>query len=141
MLSFLENCALSRLPPMIEAISRKGGVVATTVYKIVPEQLWLAAHPDGVFLGAPIDIADGFIHFSTAAQARETARLYFSGQSGLLLVAVDAAGLGKALVFEPSRNGDLFPHLYGTLPLSHVLWQKPLLLGPDGLHVFPEDMV
>lgn len=112
-----------------------------TVYKIVPAQLWLEAQDNGQFSGAPIDVADGFIHFSTAAQAKETARLYFSGQSELLLVAVDGASLGAALVFEPSRHGDLFPHLYGPLPLSAVLWQKPLPVGQDGLHMFPEDMV
>jgi uncharacterized protein (DUF952 family) len=114
--------------------------VATTVYKIVPEQLWLEAQPTGVFSGAPIDVADGFIHFSTAVQAKETARLHFAGQNDLLLIAVDGVSLGEALVFEPSRNGDLFPHLYSPLPLSAVLWQKPLPLGQDGLHVFPEDM-
>jgi len=116
-------------------------VVATTIYKIISEKLWSEAQQAGVFSGALIDVVDGFIHFSTASQARETARLYFSGQNDLLLVAVDVARLGKALLFEPSRNGDLFPHLYGPLPLAAVLWQKPLVLGSDGLHIFPEDMV
>lgn len=115
--------------------------MASTVYKIVPEQVWVDAQRNGQFSGASIDVADGFIHFSTAEQARETARLYFSGQNDLLLIAVDAASLGEALIFEPSRNGALFPHLYSSLPLSSVLWQKPLPLGQDGLHVFPEDMV
>lgn len=115
--------------------------MAPTVYKIVPAQLWLETQSKGQFSGAPIDVADGFIHFSTAAQAKETARLHFSDQNDLLLVAVDGASLGDALVFEPSRNGDLFPHLYGSLPLSSVLWQKPLPVGQDGLHVFPEDML
>ncbi|HBF32030.1 MAG TPA: DUF952 domain-containing protein [Rhizobium sp.] len=118
----------------------KDEAVTATVYKIVPEQLWQQSQPDGVFLGAPIDLADGFIHFSTATQARETARLHFAGQTNLLLIAVDGASLGDKLVFEPSRGGDLFPHLYGVLPHSSVLWQKPLPLGADGLHVFPEDM-
>ncbi|MBB4953131.1 uncharacterized protein (DUF952 family) [Agrobacterium vitis] len=115
--------------------------MATTIYKIISEKLWSEARQAGVFSGALIDVADGFIHFSTASQARETARLYFSGQSDLLLIAVDAASLGEDLVFEPSRHGDLFPHLYGPLPLAAVLWQKPLVLGSDGLHMFPEDMV
>ncbi|WP_245297270.1 DUF952 domain-containing protein [Rhizobium oryziradicis] len=126
---------------MIDRNIQKDRAMVPTVYKIVPAQLWLEAQDNGQFSGAPIDVADGFIHFSTAAQARETARLYFSGQSDLLLVAVDGASLGAALVFEPSRHGDLFPHLYGPLPLSAVLWQKPLPVGQDGLHVFPEDMV
>jgi uncharacterized protein (DUF952 family) len=112
--------------------------MASTLYKIVPEDVWRKAQGSGVFEGAPVDLADGFIHFSTAAQARETATRHFAGQTGLLLVAVDAAALGDALVFEPSRGGDLFPHLYAHLPLSAVVWQQPLPLGADGAHVFPE---
>lgn len=111
-----------------------------TIYKIVPEPLWQASLPDGVFFGAPIDVTDGFMHFSTAVQARETARLHFAGQDNLLLIAVDGDSLGKALVFEPSRGGDLFPHLYAPLNHTSVLWQKPLPLGADGVHIFPEDM-
>jgi uncharacterized protein (DUF952 family) len=110
----------------------------TVIYKIVPESLWQEARAAGVFRGAAIDLTDGYIHFSTAPQARETAARHFAGQAGLLLVAVEAAVLGDALVFEPSRGGDLFPHLYGHLPLSAVLWEKPLPLGADGAHQFPE---
>ncbi len=112
--------------------------VTPMVYKIVPAALWQEAGQSGVFKGAAIDLTDGFIHFSTAEQARETAARHFAGQSGLLLVAVDPGKLGDKLVFEPSRGGDLFPHLYAELPLSAVLWEKPLPLGPDGAHVFPE---
>ncbi|MGV1898467.1 DUF952 domain-containing protein [Agrobacterium vitis] len=114
--------------------------MANAIYKIVPDALWQKARADGVFAGAPIDLQDGFIHFSTAAQAKETARLHFAGQQDLLLVAVDGEALGAALIFEPSRGGALFPHLYAPLPLSAVLWEKPLPLGKDGLHQFPEDM-
>ncbi|MBO3758870.1 DUF952 domain-containing protein [Ciceribacter sp. L1K22] len=110
----------------------------TTIYKIVPEELWQPVRQTGEFAGAPIDLKDGFIHFSTAAQARETARLHFARQENLLLVAVDAEALGEALRFEASRGGDLFPHLYATLPLGAVLWEAPLPVGADGLHVFPE---
>jgi len=110
------------------------------VYKIVPETLWRQAKENGVFEGAEIDLKDGYIHFSTGTQARETARLHFAGVSGLVLVAVDVLSLGEALKFEPSRGGDLFPHLYGTLPFSAVLWEMPLLIGADGLHAFPEKM-
>ena len=81
------------------------------VYKIVPAALWRDAQVAGAFRGAPVDLADGFIHFSTAGQARETAAKHFAGQEGLLLVAVDAAALGAALRWEPSRGGGLFPHL------------------------------
>lgn len=115
-------------------------MMSDIVYKIVPETLWRQAKEKGIFEGAEIDLKDGYIHFSTRIQARETARLHFSGVTGLLLVAVDAVALGEALKYEPSRGGDLFPHLYGTLPFSAVLWEMPLLIGADGLHAFPEKM-
>ena len=108
------------------------------IYKICPERLWREAERAGVFMGAPVDLADGFIHFSTAGQAVETAAKHFAGQAGLLLVAVDAAALEEALRYEVSRGGALFPHLYGALPLAAVRWVRPLPLGPDGRHVFPE---
>lgn len=109
-----------------------------TIYKICPNSLWAAAKTAGVFTGAPVDHADGFIHFSTAAQVRETANKHFAGQQDLVLVAVDAARLGAALKWEPSRGGDLFPHLYGPLDLQAVAAATPLLLGEDGCHRFPE---
>lgn len=112
--------------------------MARIIYKIVPASLWQQAQAAGVFDGAPVDHADGFIHFSTAGQVSETAARHFAGQEGLLLIAVDGAALGEKLVYEPSRGGALFPHLYAALPLSAVLWEKPLPLGPDGLHRFPE---
>jgi uncharacterized protein (DUF952 family) len=109
-----------------------------TIYKICDAALWREAERTGVFTGAPVDRADGYIHFSTADQAAETAARHFAGQGDLLLVAVDAAALGSSLRHEPSRGGALFPHLYGSLPLSAVRWVKPLRLGGDGRHVFPE---
>lgn len=109
-----------------------------TIYKITPESLWREAEATGRFTGAPIDLADGFIHFSTRDQAIETASRHFAGQENLLLVAVDASALGEKLVFEPSRGGALFPHLYAEMPLSAVKWVKPLPLGNDGGHVFPD---
>jgi len=111
-----------------------------TIYKICPETLWREARRHGRFAGAPIDERDGFIHFSTATQVAETAAKHFAGASGLLLVAVDAPRLGDALKWEPSRGGDLFPHLYGALPLAAVLWVEPLPLGSDGRHVFPDQV-
>ena len=110
----------------------------TIIYKISDVALWNEAKRVGVFTGAPVDVADGFIHFSTAAQAAETAARHFAGRGDLVLVAVDADALGAGLRHEPSRGGALFPHLYGTLPLTAVRWVKPLPLGPDGKHVFPE---
>lgn len=108
------------------------------VYKIVASEIWQAAQDKGVFEGAGIDLNDGFIHLSTAAQSVKTAELYFNGVEGLTFVAIDTARLGEALVFEPSRDNALFPHLYGSLPLSAVIWAKPLPVGADGKHVFPE---
>lgn len=112
--------------------------MTTLIYKIAPQALWREAETQGSFAGAPIDLADGYIHFSTAAQAAETAARHFSGQDGLLLVAVDAGRLGEALKWEPSRGGALFPHLYAPLDLSAVAWVEPLPLGADGRHIFPE---
>ncbi|WP_027230331.1 DUF952 domain-containing protein [Phyllobacterium sp. UNC302MFCol5.2] len=107
------------------------------IYKIAPRTLWQAAEARGVFDGAPIDHTDGFIHFSTAAQAVETATKHFAGQDDLVLIAVATDRLGDALKYEVSRGGELFPHLYASLPLEAVEWVKPLPLGPDG-HQFPE---
>ena len=104
------------------------------IYKIAPEALWREAEKNGRFTGAPIDIADGFIHFSTADQVRETAAKHFAGQTGLLLIAIDATRLGDALKYEVSRGGALFPHLYAPLALGAVAWVRPLPLGADGRH-------
>jgi uncharacterized protein (DUF952 family) len=109
----------------------------TTIYKICPSSLWREAERAGVFRGAPVDLADGFIHFSTAVQAEETAAKHFAGQSDLLLVSVEAETFGARLKWEPSRGGALFPHLYDVLDLAAVTKVEPLPLGADGLHRFP----
>jgi uncharacterized protein (DUF952 family) len=119
-------------------VAHAGARVSTTIYKICPAALWRDAQSAGLFAGAPVDRQDGFIHFSTALQVGATAAKHFAGALDLVLVAVDAALLDGALKWERSRGGDLFPHLYGTLPLGVVLWVKPLPLGRDGRHVFPE---
>ena len=108
------------------------------VFKIVPRQLWLQAETTGTFDGAPVDLADGFIHFSAADQVAETAHKHFSGEEDLLLVAVEAEALGEAMKWEPSRGGALFPHLYAKLDPKAALWVKPLPLGTDGVHQFPD---
>eukprot|EP01037_Dinobryon_pediforme_P026697 gene26696-29309_t len=113
-------------------------IVAAPIYKITPFDLWAEAEASGRFIGAPVDLADGFIHFSTSEQVRETARRHFAGQSDLLLVSVDPAALGEALKWEPSRGGALFPHLYAPLLMMQVVQVGPLPLGEDGVHVFPE---
>jgi len=112
--------------------------VATTIYKICDAAIWREAERSGVFRGAAIDVADGYIHFSTAEQAIETAARHFAGRGDLVLASVDAGVLGDRLKWEPSRGGALFPHLYGTLPMAAVRRVTPLPLGPDGRHVFPE---
>jgi uncharacterized protein (DUF952 family) len=108
----------------------------THVYKIVSQSEWRAAEAAGVFSGAAVDLADGFIHFSAADQVEETAAKYFAGQTDLLLVAVKAAALGEALRWEVSRGGAPFPHLYAPLPLESVARVHPLPLGADGRHDF-----
>ena len=109
----------------------------TLIYKICPTSLWSDAQAKGVFKGAPIDIADGYIHFSSAEQLRETARKHFFGLTDLMLIAVDDSKLGPALKWELSRGGALFPHLYDALDPTDVSWIKPLSLGSDGDHEFP----
>ena len=93
----------------------------TTIYKIAPRVLWAQEEEAGNFTGAPVDIADGYIHFSTSEQVRETAAKHFAGQTDLLLVSVDTVALGDALKFETSRGGALFPHLYAMLTLQSCI--------------------
>jgi len=109
------------------------------IYKILRAEEWASLKTEGRTAGAPIDVADGFVHFSTADQATETAAKHFAGAEGLMLLALEAENLGDALKWEPSRGGALFPHLYGPLRLEDVLWHKPLPLGPQG-HIFPKEM-
>lgn len=103
------------------------------IYKILPRAEWSAAQAAGVFTGSAVDLADGYIHFSTAAQATETARRHFTGKPDLVVLAIEAADLGEALVWEPSRGGDLFPHLYGHLPVASVLAVTHAPLAEDGV--------
>lgn len=107
------------------------------IYKIFRRPEWDHLARTGETTGAPIDVADGFVHFSTAAQVAETAARYFADISDLVLVACDADALGPALKWEPSRGGALFPHLYRRLTLADVVWDKSLPLGATG-HIFPE---
>ena len=96
------------------------------IYKITPKGAWEEAESAGRFDGAAIDLADGFIHFSTKAQVAETAAKHFAGQDDLLLVAVSTTPLGDALKWEVSRGGALFPHLYEPLQMTHVAWSRPM---------------
>lgn len=108
----------------------------SVIYKIAPVELWREAEEAGVFTGAPVDLADGYIHFSTAEQTRETAAKHFAGQSDLVLAIIDADALGDALKWEPSRGGALFPHLYRALRMDEVTSVHPLPLTADGAHDF-----
>ena len=103
------------------------------IYKILARDEWTAAQDAGVFTGSAVDLADGYIHFSTAAQAAETARRHFAGKADLVVLAIEAEDLGEALVWEPSRGGDLFPHLYGHLSVASVLAVTDASLGADGV--------
>ncbi len=110
------------------------------IFKILQADEWSALRGAGQTAGAPIDIADGYVHFSTAQQATETAAKHFAGAEGLFLLAVESEPLGEALKWEVSRGDALFPHLYRELRLSDVVWAQPLpLVG--GVHQFPAGVV
>lgn len=110
------------------------------IYKIFRRPEWDAFRAAGETDGAPVDLADGFIHFSTAPQVAETAARHFAEESDLVLIAVAPEALGPALRWEPSRGGALFPHLYRRLRLDEVVWDKSLPLGATG-HIFPEGVL
>lgn len=109
------------------------------IYKIATSASFAPARLSGQYQGMPIDADDGYMHFSTAAQLAETLRLHFKGQSDLILLAVRAADLGGGLEWEPSRGGQLFPHLYGgPLPLGAIAWEEPISVDADGNCPLPE---
>ncbi len=108
------------------------------IYKIFRPMEWAALVHDGETPGAPVDVADGYVHFSTAAQALETAQKHFAGETGLMVLSVDETRLGEALRWESSRGGQLFPHLYRALRLADVTWARPMGTAPDGSHSLPE---
>lgn len=109
------------------------------IYKILRADEWEYLLEHGETDGAPIDVTDGYVHFSTAEQARETAAKHFAGEDDLMLLAVETATLGSDLKWEVSRGGALFPHLYRKLKLDDVIWEDNLPLL-DGIHDFPEDV-
>ena len=107
---------------------------AELVYKIESADVWAEAQALGVYAGSALDRTDGFIHFSTAAQVEATLRKWFAGRRALVLAAIDTATLGDKLRYEPARGGDLFPHLYATLPMAAVRWTRPIKERADGSH-------
>ena len=106
------------------------------IYKIFRRPEWEHLDAQGETLGAPIDLIDGYIHFSTKNQAAETAAKHFAGVEDLILAAIDADALGEDIIWEPSRGGQLFPHLYRALKRTEIVWIADLPLGPGG-HQFP----
>ncbi|WP_341895485.1 DUF952 domain-containing protein [Ferrovibrio terrae] len=113
----------------------------TVIYRIISETDWAAAQAAGAFSGTAHDLRDGFIHFSTAKQAAETAARHYAGKTDLLLLFVRDDDLMSPLKWEKSRNDDLFPHLYGVLPVTAVYRVETLPLdSATGRHIFPGDM-
>ena len=109
------------------------------VYKIATEAAFAPARGTASFAGMPIDAADGYMHFSTAAQLPDTLRLHFAGRDDLVLLAVTTATIAADLVWEPSRGGQLFPHLYGgPLYSAAIAWEAPISVAPDGSCTLPE---
>lgn len=109
------------------------------IYKIFRPSEWDELCQNGTTLGAPIDVADGYVHFSTEEQVRETAAKHFAGTGDLVLLACDVDALGADLTWEISRGDALFPHLYRPLAMTDVVWDVVLPQGPEG-HIFPKDM-
>ncbi|MGL4302382.1 MAG: DUF952 domain-containing protein [Sphingomonas sp.] len=98
----------------------------TIAYKVLTAEQWASFQAAGTFTGAPIDLADGYIHLSTADQLTETVDKHFAGQAGLWVAAVDLAALGDAVRWEVARGGALFPHIYATLPMDAIVAAAPL---------------
>ena len=111
------------------------------IYKILNQDEWQEFLRAGEFTGSSVDIADGYIHFSTASQVVQTATKHFAGKDNLVLLEIDEQKLGANLKFEPSRGGDLFPHLYGSLSLNEVATNWPLPLNQQTQqHEFPAEV-
>ena len=115
----------------------KPAPTARFIYKVCDSSLWEDAKQAGKFIGAEIDLQDGYIHFSTASQLRDTLARHFACRDGLVLLKIEISQLN--IIWESARNGDLFPHLYDHLPLNSVVAEHPLDLSADGNHIVPED--
>ena len=114
--------------------------MANLVLKILSASDWNSAVSSGVYSGSSDDLRDGYIHFSTAQQVAGTAAKHFAGQADLVVAAIPADLLGPALKWEASRDGDLFPHLYGVLDPALAAWVEPMPLGDNGVHVLPQSL-
>ena len=107
------------------------------ILKICTSEEWASAERNEYFDGSPVDLADGYIHFSTPAQVSETAAKHFKGKENLLLIAFESEAFSTDLKWEPARNGELFPHLYARLPVAAALWKEALHLDEKGVPVVP----
>lgn len=105
-------------------------------FKIVDASEWTAAEAAGAYAGSAVDRADGYIHLSTEAQLAETAAKHYAGRRGLMLLTVDLPALGETVVWEPSRGGALFPHIYGPLPVAAVTTRRDFEVTADGVMTF-----
>lgn len=136
-----DDAGACRMPWMLDG---QAGIGATRhdmlIYKLFRPAEWDVLRTEGETLGAPVDVADGFVHFSTAEQVRETAARHFAGEGDLVLLTMDADLLGPDLKWEPSRGGALFPHLYRMLRLDDVVAEHPVHLDRGGGHVFPAEI-
>lgn len=103
----------------------------SVAYKIIDVAEWEAALATGAYAGSAVDTADGYIHMSSVDQLGETARKHYAGRTGLMLLTVDLRALGETLVWEPSRGGAMFPHIYGELPVAAVVEATPFT-APEG---------
>lgn len=110
----------------------------TTAFKIIDAAEWRDARAAGAYAGSAVDLADGYIHLSSQAQLAETAAKHYAGRSDLMLLDVDLASLGAAIIWEPSRGGALFPHIYGPLTVGAVTRERGLSVTSDGVMVFEE---
>lgn len=117
--------------------SRPAPQAGQRLYRLLSAADWRAAVLDGVYRGAPHDLADGFIHLSTADQVEETAALHYAGVEDLMVLTVDSARVDGEVKWEPSRGGQLFPHVYGTIPLEAVLGAEPVGRDRGGAFTFP----
>ena len=106
------------------------------IYKVCDSDVWQVARQTGTFIGAEIDLQDGYIHFSTASQLLDTLARHFAGRDGLVLLKIETSQLD--IVWETARNGDVFPHLYAHLPLDSVVAEYQLEVSADGDHILPE---
>lgn len=132
----VETLVRCKAQPNLDLTASKLHVICMQIYKIFQASEWAALREHGTTAGAPIDVQDGYVHFSTAEQVTQTAVKHFAGQEGLFLLGLSSDALGENLIWEPSRGGALFPHLYGALKLEDVEWAQPLpLVG--GTHQFP----